>query len=163
MESLIIAYDKNMHWIYPDLNSVLSKKFHFLWNGPLTLFQVESIHFPNSTRIFVSYVPYYVKNNNNNKNKNNTATTTTTLQQQRQQQHQKRKNNASLKFLLSFLHFRSSDNNWVSEYVGTEGRIDDHTFIPPMTTRVHLHGLGWDNVHFHSLCWFPSFPTWHVI
>ena len=34
MESLIIAYDKNMHWIYPDLNSVLSKKFHFLWNGP---------------------------------------------------------------------------------------------------------------------------------
>ena len=23
-----------MHWIYPDLNSVLSKKFHFLWNGP---------------------------------------------------------------------------------------------------------------------------------
>ena len=35
MESLIIAYDKNMHWIYPDLNSVLSKKFHFLWNGPV--------------------------------------------------------------------------------------------------------------------------------
>ena len=34
MESLIIAYDKNMHWIYPDLNSGLSKKFHFLWNGP---------------------------------------------------------------------------------------------------------------------------------
>ena len=25
-----------MHWIYPDLNSVLSKKFHFLWNGPAT-------------------------------------------------------------------------------------------------------------------------------
>ena len=35
MESLITAYDKNMHCIYPDLNSVLSKKFHFLWNGPV--------------------------------------------------------------------------------------------------------------------------------
>ena len=26
-----------MHWIYPDLNSVLSKKFHFLWNGPIII------------------------------------------------------------------------------------------------------------------------------
>ena len=39
MESLIIAYDKNMHWIYPDLNSVLSKKFHFLWNGPTMIWE----------------------------------------------------------------------------------------------------------------------------
>ena len=37
MESLIIAYDENMHWIYPDLISVLSKKFHFLWNGPIII------------------------------------------------------------------------------------------------------------------------------
>ena len=45
MESLIIAYDKNMHWIYPDLNSVLSKKLHFLWNGPaVVLSQFRCVH-----------------------------------------------------------------------------------------------------------------------
>ena len=40
MESLIIAYDKNMHWIYPDLNSVLSKvSFSMEWAfGFLTSF-----------------------------------------------------------------------------------------------------------------------------
>ena len=41
MESLIIAYDKNMHWIYPDLISVLSKKFHFLWNGPIKVMYID--------------------------------------------------------------------------------------------------------------------------
>ena len=45
MESLIIAYDKNMHWIYPDLNSVLSKKFHFLWNGPAMFHCIQSNYF----------------------------------------------------------------------------------------------------------------------
>ena len=32
-----------MHWIYPDLNSVLSKKFHFLWNGPHGVFTSFSL------------------------------------------------------------------------------------------------------------------------
>ena len=37
MESLVITYDKNMHRIFPELNSFLSKKFHFLRNGPAVL------------------------------------------------------------------------------------------------------------------------------
>ena len=63
MESLIIAYDKNMHWIYPDLISVLSKKFHFLWNGPTVVnaYRKYQTKKKNSR-------PYTEKNNNNNNN-----------------------------------------------------------------------------------------------
>ena len=60
MESLIIAYDKNMHWIYPDLISVLSKKFHFLWNGPFVILSVVNyLELSDVVGLFINNCNYF--------------------------------------------------------------------------------------------------------